>query len=133
MPLGRPVIEAFVGGPGAEALEREGQAAAHAFAMDELAALLGNDARRALRPLAASGWRRQGHVGGSYSHALPGHAGARAVLAAPFEERLFFAGEATHATDFSTAHGAYQSGERAAVEALAALGGDRGDRQQAAS
>jgi monoamine oxidase len=133
MPLGRPLIEGFFGGPGARALEREGQAAAHAFALDELAALLGNGVRRALRPIAASAWGRVDHVGGSYSHALPGHAAARQVLAAPIEERLFFAGEATHATDFSTAHGAYASGARAAAEALAALGGDRRHRQQAAS
>jgi monoamine oxidase len=42
-------------------------------------------------------------------------------LALPFEQRLFFAGEATHTDDFSTAHGAYDSGVRAAVESIAAL------------
>ncbi|WP_419825282.1 flavin monoamine oxidase family protein [Sphingomonas sp.] len=133
MPMGRPVIETFFGGPGAEALEREGAAAAQAFALDELAALLGSGVRRVLRPIAASAWRRADHVGGSYSHALPGHAAARAVLAAPAEDRLFFAGEATHPTDYSTAHGAHDSGVRAAAEAQAALGGDRRHRQQSAS
>jgi monoamine oxidase len=39
------------------------------------------------------------YVGGAYSHALPGYAAARADLAHPFEERLFFAGEATHVRD----------------------------------
>ena len=34
---------------------------------------------------------------------------------------LFFAGEATHSTDFSTAHGAHDSGDRAAEEAIAVL------------
>ena len=61
------------------------------------------------------------HVGGAYSHALPGHAAAREELARPFEQRLFFAGEATHARDYSTAHGAYDSGVRAVEEAIAAL------------
>jgi monoamine oxidase len=60
-------------------------------------------------------------VGGAYSHALPGHAEARGELARPFEQRLFFAGEATHRSDFSTAHGAYDSGLRAAEEAIEAL------------
>ena len=60
-------------------------------------------------------------VGGAYSHALPGHAAARGELARPFEQRLFFAGEATHRSDFSTAHGAYDSGLRAAEEAIEAL------------
>lgn len=48
-------------------------------------------------------------------------ADARATLARPFDDRLFFAGEATHATDFSTTHGAYESGVRAAEEAIAHL------------
>jgi len=43
------------------------------------------------------------------------------VLAEPVNERLFFAGEATSPHFFSTAHGAYESGERAAQEALAGL------------
>ena len=43
---------------------------------------------------------------GSYSYALPGHAGDRAKLAAPVDGRLFFAGEATSPNFFSTAHGA---------------------------
>lgn len=59
--------------------------------------------------------------GGSYSHALPGEASARLTLARPVAERLFFAGEATHPFDFSTAHGAWQSGERAADEVIERL------------
>ncbi len=52
---------------------------------------------------------------------LPGHAGKRAVLAAPVDGRLFFAGEATSPNFFSTAHGAQDSGERAAGEVLGAV------------
>jgi monoamine oxidase len=40
------------------------------------------------------------------------------VLAAPVDGRLFFAGEATSPHFFSTAHGAHDSGKRAAKEAL---------------
>ncbi len=61
------------------------------------------------------------HIGGGYSYALPGKAQARDTLACPFDQRLFFAGEATEPHDFSTAHGAYQSGVRAADEVMAAL------------
>jgi monoamine oxidase len=61
------------------------------------------------------------YIGGAYSYALPGHAATREDLARPFEQRLFFAGEATHVHDYSTAHGAYDSGVRAAEEAIAAL------------
>jgi monoamine oxidase len=43
------------------------------------------------------------------------------VLAAPVDGRLFFAGEATSPHFFSTAHGARDSGDRAAEEVLTAL------------
>lgn len=40
-------------------------------------------------------------------------------LATPVADKVFFAGEHTHAEYFSTAHGAYLSGIRAAREILA--------------
>jgi monoamine oxidase len=124
-PFGRPVIECFYGGPGARALEAAGLDAAFAFAKDELAALFGTDIRGRLCALAGYAWGAASWFGGSYSYARPGEAAQRRTLAAPWQDRLFFAGEATHPTDFSTAHGAYESGVRAAEEAIAALSGDR--------
>ena len=121
-PLGRPIIECYFGGRGAARLEEAGLSNAFAFAVEELAALLGNGIRSHLKPLIATSWGQTDWVHGSYSHALPGHAHARTVLAQPLEDRLFFAGEATHAFDFSTAHGAWETGLRAAGEVLAALG-----------
>ncbi|QAY78229.1 NAD(P)/FAD-dependent oxidoreductase [Sphingosinicella sp. BN140058] len=121
-PFGRPVIEAFYGGSGAAALEDDGGRAMTAFAAEELSALFGSDFPKRLRPLAASGWGSAPLSCGSYSHALPGHADARRALAAPVEDRLFFAGEACSRDDFSTAHGAHATGTRAAEQALAALG-----------
>ncbi|MCB4769094.1 FAD-dependent oxidoreductase [Ancylobacter sp. Lp-2] len=120
-PFGQPVIECFFGGAGARAVERDGTPAAFARAIDTLAGLFGASVRTYLRPLIASGWAGVPSIGGAYSHALPGYADARRELARPFDGRVFFAGEATHPTDFSTAHGAYLSGARAAEEALAAL------------
>ena len=120
-PFGRPVIEGFFGGEGAEVLAEHGPAAGFAYAIEELAALFGSDVRRSLRPLAVSNWSRMDHIGGGYSYALPGKVEARGALARPFDGRLFFAGEATEPHDFSTAHGAYQSGMRAADEVMAAL------------
>ncbi len=122
-PFGRPVIECFLGSEGARILEAEGPAAGFAHAMGELAALFGQEARQALRPLVASNWGRTDRIGGGYSHALPGCAAARKELARPFDGRIFFAGEATHPYDFSTAHGAHDSGVRAAEEAIRALAG----------
>ena len=119
-PLDRPAIYCFFGGRFAAAMEREGAAAMFAFAGDELAGILGNDIRRRISPLAATGWLTDPWSRGSYSYALPGHAGDRAVLAAPVDNRLFFAGEATSPNFFSTAHGAYISGVAAAEAVLAA-------------
>jgi monoamine oxidase len=53
---------------------------------------------------------------------LPGKADCRAELAAPVDDRLFFAGEACSRSDYSTAHGAYVSGVAAAEALIAARG-----------
>jgi monoamine oxidase len=121
-PLGRPLVEGYFGGALARDLEQEGEGAFAAFAIDQLASLLGDDIRKRLYPVAASAWARDPHALGSYSHAKPGHADARDLLAGPVDQRLFFAGEACASEDFSTAHGAYRTGVRAAEQAIAALG-----------
>jgi monoamine oxidase len=120
-PFGQPCIEGFFGGKFARQLEDAGEGAIAAQSIDEIASFLGNDFRRKLRPLAESRWAHDPFARGSYSHALPGHAGDRARLAAPVDGRLFFAGEATSPNFFSTAHGARDSGERAAGEVLKVL------------
>jgi monoamine oxidase len=120
-PFGQPCIEGFFGGRFAQSLEDTGPGAIAAQSIDEIVAFLGNDFRRKLKPLAESRWAHDPFARGSYSHALPGHADKRAALAAPVDGRLFFAGEATSPGFFSTAHGARDSGERAAEEVLALL------------
>jgi monoamine oxidase len=120
-PFGQACIEGFFGGRFARELEDAGHGALSAQAIDEIVALLGNDYRRKLKPLSESRWAHDSFARGSYSHALPGHAGDRAVLAAPIDGRLFFAGEATSPNFFSTAHGARDSGERAAGEVLSCV------------
>ena len=121
-PFGRPLIEVFLGGRWAGALEGEGPGAATAFALEELSAVFGSGLRRRARPLAETGWGADAWSLGSYSHASPGQAGARALLREPVEDRIVFAGEHCSAEDFSTAHGAYQSGIDAAERLLIAMG-----------
>src|SRR5882724_6420470 len=118
-PFGQACIEGYFGGSFAQQLEDAGDGALAAQAIDEIVALLGSDFRRKLKPLSESRWAHDPFARGSYSHALPGHAGMRAVLASPVDGRLFFAGEATCPNFFSTAHGARDSGERAAGEVIA--------------
>jgi monoamine oxidase len=117
-PFGQPCVEGFFGGRFAQKLEDAGAGAIAAHAIDEIVSFLGSDFRRKLKPLAESRWAHDPFARGSYSHALPGHAGNRVALAAPVDGRLFFAGEATSLNFFSTAHGARDSGERAAREVL---------------
>ncbi len=121
-PVGRPAIYCFFGGRFAAGLEREGEAAMFSFAAEELSRLLGNDIRQQIAPLASGAWLQDPWSRGSYSYALPGHAEDRARLAAPVDDRLFFAGEACSPNFFSTAHGAYMTGMAAAEAALSSLG-----------
>ena len=118
-PFGQPCIEGFFGGRFAQQLEDAGEGALAAQAIEEIVELLGSQFRARLKPLAESHWAHDPFARGSYSHALPGHAGDRAVLAAAVDGRLFFAGEATSPNFFSTAHGARDSGARAAREVMA--------------
>jgi monoamine oxidase len=120
-PHGWPMIAGFYGGELSAELERGGLAAFAAFAVDELAGLFGADIRKRLSPITASSWGLDACARGSYSMALPGHVDDRARLAAPVDDRLFFAGEACSVAHFGTAHGAYMSGEQAARAATAAL------------
>ena len=68
------------------------------------------DAERSKR--AANGGNREARTGGVE---------LQCNVAAPVDNRLFFAGEACSPHFFSTAHGAYETGTAAAEEALASL------------
>ncbi|HEY2138033.1 MAG TPA: NAD(P)/FAD-dependent oxidoreductase [Xanthobacteraceae bacterium] len=120
-PFGRPVIECYFGGKLARALEAEPEVAFARYAVDQIAAQLGGDIRSRLRPIFGSAWGRDPWALGAYSYARPGDAGARPRLAAGVDDRLFFAGEACSTHDYSTAHGAYRTGVKAAEEAIKAL------------
>lgn len=120
-PFGRPMIECFYAGQCARDLEAGGENAFFDFAVAELTAHLGSDFARRIKPLLIHSWGSDPYARGSYSYAVPGAAGERAVLAKAVDGRLFFAGEACSAHDFSTAHGAYLTGIAAAEQAIASL------------
>jgi monoamine oxidase len=124
-PFGRPQIEAFFGGTNARALEAQGEGAFFDFAVAELTGLLGSAFARRIEPICIHRWGADPFARGSYSYAVPGMADCRAVLAAPVNGRLFFAGEACSKGDFSTAHGAFLTGIAAAEQVIAAQKGAR--------
>ena len=125
-PFGRGHAIGFIGGEAAWALAREGPAAAEAYARAELARYFGPKAvSRAFAPGAVvTRWAEDPLFLGAYSHALPGQAGARAVLAGAVLAggRLRFAGEACHTRYAGTVGGAWDSGAQAARALAAALG-----------
>ena len=118
-PRGHPLIEVYFGGRCADELEAGGARAFFDFAVSELTGVFGVDFARRIKPLHMHRWRADPFARGSYSYALPGKAGCRAVLAAPVDGRLFFAGEACSKNDFSTAHGALLTGVTAADQVIA--------------
>jgi monoamine oxidase len=62
-------------------------------------------------------WQADPFARGAYSYIAVGGGDARGMLAAPLEDTLFFAGEATDTEDeAATVTGALQTGERAARE-----------------
>jgi monoamine oxidase len=125
-PFGRPVIEGYFGGRNAWALEKGGARAFYDFAVGQLTALLGNDFAERLKPLGMHLWGADPFACGSYSYAPPGHVDDRARLAAPVDERIFFAGEACSPDFFTTAQGAHQTGLAAADAILAVRKRDAG-------
>jgi len=118
-PFDRPMIEAYFGGACARELEAGGADAFFDFAVTELTGIFGNDFRQRLMPIGIHLWGADPYARGAYSYAVPGAADERAALAAPVDDRLFFAGEACSRSDFSTAHGAFITGNEAADRIIA--------------
>ena len=118
-PFGAPMIEAYFGGQLAWHLEKGGEAAFVDFATEELIGVFGASFARRIRLLRLHRWGADPFARGSYSYAMPGKADCRAALAAPVDDRLFFAGEACSLLDFSTVHGAFATGVAAADAAIA--------------
>jgi monoamine oxidase len=113
----------FVGGDFAWEIEAAGEAAAVDFMTDRLADLFGSDIRTRVRRSMMTNWARERTVRGAYAAARPGCAGARAVLARPLGERVWFAGEALAGPLIQTAGGARLSGEGVARDVAAHLHG----------
>jgi monoamine oxidase len=124
-PLRVPVLTGWAGGPKAAALRGLTERDLIETGLSSLGSIFN------LRPAALrkhveavhwKDWSRDALTRGAYSHVLVGGARARAALARPVNNTLFFAGEATD-TDgqASTVAGALASGARAAREVIQSL------------
>lgn len=119
----QPLVLAYSGGARGAELARLENAAAVDYALGFLEYAFGTGLASHLITSTHTRWVDEPWIRGGYSAARPGGGHAqREVLARPLWDCLFFAGEATESHRFSTAHGAWCSGERAAGEALALLG-----------
>lgn len=120
-PFDSDLMIGFVGGDLGWELSAAGEAAAIDFAVQGLVEMFGSTARGAvvrggLSPWASNPWTR-----GAYAAAAPGRFAARAALAGPVGDRLFFAGEALAGGLVQTCGGAWLSGQAAALEAVERL------------
>ncbi len=122
LPTQAPIITGWSAGPKADALVDQSEDAIIDAALESLRRITGAQAL----PVAATyfhNWHADPCFRGAYSYVPAGKLAARAALAEPVENTLYFAGEAA---DFSghaaTVHGAIISGRHAAQLVLAPRG-----------
>jgi monoamine oxidase len=120
---GTPMMNVFVANDLARSLEADGDDAFNAHVKEFVTTTLGADAAAAIERTHITAWGKDPWTLGSYSAAKVGKEGARATLAEPLDNRLYFAGEAISTTSHSSLHGAYLTGQAAATGASTALSG----------
>ncbi|HZP98111.1 MAG TPA: FAD-dependent oxidoreductase [Reyranella sp.] len=116
-PHGHEAAIVFFSRDDATALEAAGPSAADATALSLLADIFGKELRSAFAGGRSTRWSRDRFAKGAWPMASSEQC---AVFAAPHQQRVFFAGDATVAN--GGVMGAHESGLRAAREALAVLG-----------
>jgi monoamine oxidase len=121
LPFGRDIVSIYMGGPLSAELEAAGNDAAIEAGRQAMIDAFGSSIASHIGISAASAWGNEPWILGAYGAARPGEANLRRDLAKPVEDRILFCGEATHPHFFSTCHGAWMSGERAAAEAISIL------------
>ena len=114
----RDLIVTYFGGDHAREVLKDGPKAATEILLKSLESILGPQVRRHFLASSVRGWMDDPFSLGAYSHALPGQAEARGLLAQPVGDRLWFAGEAAGGAPSyggaMTAGGAYLAGIAAA-------------------
>ena len=115
---GESVLLAFNGGGIARELEIRSDEKIVAEAMNALRSIYGDDIPQPI-DFRITRWAVDQYSFGAYSAMATGaKPGMRDDLAEPIDNRIFFAGEATHSGHPATMHGAFLSGEREAQRIL---------------
>jgi monoamine oxidase len=125
MPEKHPVITGWAPFLAGRRLSGKDQSFVTHRAVETLSRLMGVDADTVEKMFQGSyfhDWQSDPFSRGAYSYGKVGAVDAQRALAAPIENTLFFAGEATDSTgNNGTVHGAIASGHRAAHEILQVL------------
>jgi monoamine oxidase len=119
---GTPLALVSVGGRFGGELSANGDRAMIEFAVDWLAGLYGADVRKAVKRTHATRWNASPFTLGAVATTGPGGQPSRRTMMEPVRDRLYFAGEAIHETQWGTVGGAWESGERAAEAILRRMG-----------
>jgi len=118
LPMRAPLLTAWAGGPKAARLTGRGTRRLLDAALASVESIFGKDARTLLAAAYAQDWMHDPFARGGYSYVLVDGMGAREELAAPVDDTVFFAGEATDGEEPGTVAAALASGQRAGREAL---------------
>jgi monoamine oxidase len=121
LPVRAPLLVAWAGGPRAARLAGASTDELAKLAVTTLQSMFGAscDVQALLEAAYWHDWQQDPYSRGAYSYVRVGGGNANRELAAPLDQTLFFAGEATDfADERATVTGAILSGERAAREAL---------------
>src|SRR4051794_12885728 len=120
LPLRAPLMTAWIAGPKAAHLSTREMPHIVGRALESLSTVFGGRPQSKLEVEGGylHNWQTNPFSLGAYSYIGVGGADARRVLAAPLEDTLFFAGEATDEGEAATVGGALQSGARVAKEIL---------------
>ena len=121
-PFDFDILIGWIGGQFGWEMSAAGTDAAVDFALEEVVKMVGSDARKHFVKGHLTGWADNPWTLGAYAAATPGHYGARADLAKPLAERLFFAGEAVAGPYIMLCSGAYMSGETVANDVATVIG-----------
>lgn len=119
---GQPMMNLFFAEDLARDLEAGGTAAQEAYAREFLTDTYGSKAAAAIERTIIHPWGSDPLTLGSYSAAKVGKVGARVTLAEPIDNRLYFAGEAISTNAHSSLHGAFLTGQGAAVAFFGVMG-----------
>ncbi len=127
MPLRSPLLIAWMGGPPAASLSEKSDAQIIHAALSSAETMFGGQLPGGKAQLEAAyvhNWQRDPFSIGAYSYVTVGNNDtARHTLAAPLQDTLFFAGEATNTeSEAGTVTGALQSGFRTAREVNESFG-----------